>query len=218
MITALMFHLLSFQTLVPALAASHAILVYGLLFLLIFAETGLVIFPFLPGDSLLFLVGTLATLQFHGLNLIITLVLLSFAAILGDYVNFKIGKHAKGFLLKNRFISSKILTPKRVSESERFFKRHGSFAIILARFTPVIRTIVPFVAGMSNMSELTFLKTNIIGGIAWVSIALLAGYFFGSIPVVQAHFSLVTLAIVAISLLPMLFTFISEKVGVRRAN
>ncbi|HEY4400010.1 MAG TPA: VTT domain-containing protein [Lactobacillaceae bacterium] len=206
MLTSLIFKYFNLQHIIPALATSHPFAVYGLLFLIIFIETGLVIMPFLPGDAILFLIGTLATWQLQGVNLILVILLLSLAAILGDFVNFKIGQKF-GVI----FTQSKFLPQKRLEQAQSFFQNYGARAIILARFTPIMRTIVPFVAGMSRMPATKFIQTNMIGGVTWISLMTLAGFYFGSIPVIKSHFEFVVLAIVILSVLPMLIHRLSNR-------
>ncbi|MDL2717486.1 MAG: DedA family protein [Acidobacteriota bacterium] len=169
-----------------------------ILFAIVFCETGLVVTPFLPGDSLLFTAGALASLG--SLNVWVLFLLLSLAAILGDTVNYWIGKR-----VGHRAFDGSVgfLKLEHLRRTEDFYERHGKKTIILARFVPIVRTFAPFVAGIGSMTYGTFLAYNVIGGVAWVGICLAAGYFFGNIPVVKANFSLVVLAIVFISTLPI---------------
>jgi membrane-associated protein len=199
-----------FNTLIPQLMQTHGLLVYVVLFLLVFAETGLVVLPFLPGDSLLFLAGSLATGLTAGLNIWVLLGILVTAAVLGDFLNFELGKHFGKFALRNKRLS-KIIKPKYVEQSEKFFTKHGNFAIVMGRFTPIIRTVIPFTAGLGKMNYPTFAKFNAIGGVVWVIVGLGGGYLFGSIPFVQGHFELIMLGIVMISVLPMLFTYLKSR-------
>jgi len=167
------------------------------LFAIIFMETGLVVTPFLPGDSLLFAAGTFAARG--SLNLWALLILLSIAAVLGDTVNYWIGHRvgAKAYTGEARWIKKEYM-----ERTHAFFEKYGGKAIFLARFVPIVRTFAPFVAGVSQMSYGFFLRWNIIGGITWVFIFTLLGFFFGNIPFVQEHFELVIVAIVVISVLP----------------
>ena len=165
--------------------------------LVIIVETGL-LFPVLPGDSLLFTAGALASLG--SLNVWVLFLLLSLAAILGDTVNYWIGKRAGHRAFDG---SIRFLKVEHLRKTEDFYERHGKKTIILARFVPIVRTFAPFVAGIGSMTYGTFLAYNVIGGVAWVGVCLAAGYFFGNIPVVKANFSLVVLAIVFISTLPI---------------
>jgi len=170
----------------------------ALLFTIVFCETGLVVTPFLPGDSLLFTAGALASLG--NLNVWVLFALLSLAAILGDTANYWIGKKIGPRAFDG---SLRFLKLEHLRKTEKFYERHGKKTIILARFVPIVRTFAPFVAGIGSMTYGTFLAYNVIGGVAWVGICLAAGYFFGNIPVVKANFSLVVLAIVFISTLPI---------------
>ena len=183
---------------------NYGFFVYAITFIVIFVETGLVIMPFLPGDTLLFVAGTFASLG--SLNIFILLIILSLAAILGDSINYLIGNKLgrKAFDSEGRFFNKKYLIA-----AEEFYEKHGNKTIIIARFIPVIRTFAPFVAGIGKMKYPRFLAYNIIGGIAWVFIFVLGGYFFGNIPFVKENFGLVVLAIIFISLLPLIKSLIS---------
>lgn len=169
-----------------------------ILFVIVFCETGLVVTPFLPGDSLLFTAGALASLG--NLNVWVLFLLLSAAAILGDTVNYWIGKKIgpRAFDGTIRFLKQ-----EHLRKTEAFYERHGKKTIILARFVPIVRTFAPFVAGVGSMTYRTFIAYNVIGGVAWVAICVFAGYFFGNIPVVKNNFSLVILAIVVLSIVPI---------------
>lgn len=181
--------------------------IYLILFIVIFCETGLVFTPFFPGDSLLFTCGTFAALSF--LNLELLLFLLSFAAILGDTVNYFIG-----FFFGQRLFSSRpsyLLNRKYLEKTERFYERHGGKTIVIARFIPIVRTFAPFVAGIGRMRYYRFLFFNIFGGIFWVFLCILSGFFFGNIPFVKEHFTIILLAIILVSLFPALIGFLSEQ-------
>lgn len=176
-------------------------MIYVVLFAVIFAETGLVIFPLLPGDSLLFAIGALAALDGeNSLSLPLILGSLTVAAILGDGVNYHIGKYIgpKAFEKDGRFIKKKYL-----DETQEFYNRWGSLTIVVARFAPFVRTFAPFVAGVAKMDYKKFLLFNVIGGVLWVFSLTLAGYFFGNIPIVKNNFEIVVLGIVGLSVLPM---------------
>jgi membrane-associated protein len=178
---------------------------YVILFGIVFSETGLVIFPFLPGDSLLFITGT-----FAGANLLnITWIFLTFtlAAILGDTVNYWIGYKLgrKAFNEKSRFFKKEYLV-----EAENFYKKHGNMTIIMARFIPIIRTFAPFVAGIGKMQYQRFIFYNIFGGIIWVSIFLFAGYFLGGVPIIRDNLSLLTIGIIIISFMPFMLKIFSN--------
>lgn len=181
-----------------------------LIFCIIFIETGLVFIPFLPGDSLLFITGTfLAT---SGYQPIYTILLLSLAAILGDFVNYCLGKKY-GLHLREIPIIGKWIKETTLQRTEHFFARHGQGAIFIGRFIPIIRTCIPFVAGIGKMKPVHFFRFNILGGVAWVSVGVLAGYFFGRITFVKQHFAFIMLIIIFLSALPLLVIAIKKKVG-----
>lgn len=185
---------------------------YFFLFLIIFAETGLVITPFLPGDSLLFAVGTLAGGNY--LNVFISYIVLLIAAILGDTVNYWVGHHLGPRVFSKN--NSKIFNKEYLKKTDDFYKKHGGKTIILARFVPIIRTFAPFVAGVGKMHYGTFLFYNVLGGFLWVTSLTFAGYFFGQIPIIKENFEFVVIGIVIISFLPMFIElarhrFASEK-------
>jgi len=169
---------------------------YIILFGVIFVETGLVVMPFLPGDSLLFAAGTFAALD--ALNIYYLLGLLMFAAILGDTVNYSIGHY-----LGERAYNIKWIKREYFDKTHAFFEKHGGKTIFLARFVPIVRTFAPFVAGIGKMSYGYFITYNFVGGITWVLLFTLAGYFFGNIPIVRENFELVIIAIILVSVLPM---------------
>ncbi len=181
-------------------------LTYILLFVIIFIETGLVFTPFLPGDSLLFAAGAFAALG--SFNIFFLIILFILAAVLGDTANYWIGHFFGEKIVAHPKIP---INEKHLEETEEFFKKHGGKTIILARFVPIVRTFAPFVAGAGQMNYGKFLSYNIIGGILWVLIATLAGYFFGNISFVKDNFSLVIIGVIFISLLPILFNLVSSK-------
>ncbi|HEX4475719.1 MAG TPA: DedA family protein [Polyangiaceae bacterium] len=172
---------------------------YAVLFLVVFCETGLVVTPFLPGDSLLFAVGALAAVPSASIQILVVTAVLMLAAILGDTVNYRIGKTigARAFAGEFRFIKQ-----KHLERTKEFYERHGGKAIVLARFAPILRTFAPFVAGVGQMSYARFLAYNVGGGVAWVGSFVTAGYCFGNIPAVKSRFHLVVIAIIVISLIP----------------
>jgi membrane-associated protein len=195
--------------------AQYGLLVYAGLFAVILAETGLVVTPFLPGDSLLFAAGALAATG--AMDLTMVLVLIAVAAILGNSVNYAIGRAIGPRVFAagdGTGWQSKLLNRKHLDRAHEFFERHGAMAVISSRFAPIIRTFVPFVAGAAAMSASKFLLYNVAGGILWTLVCVGAGYAFGNVPVIKNNFSLVALGIVAVSLLPMVI----EIVKARRAT
>ncbi|KKP92073.1 MAG: hypothetical protein UR94_C0006G0032, partial [Parcubacteria group bacterium GW2011_GWA2_36_10] len=177
--------------------------VYGFLFLIIFLETGLVITPFLPGDSLLFVAGAMAAIG--DFNIWLLFLIVSLAAILGDTVNYWIG-HYFGEKVFAKFIKA-----EHLERTKNFFAKYGKKTIILARFVPIIRTFAPFVAGVGKMQYSTFISFNIIGGLAWVSLFTFCGYLFGNLPYIKNNLSWVILIIIILSLLPILFEYLKAK-------
>lgn len=180
----------------PGLVTTYGNLIYGILFLIIFCETGLVVTPFLPGDSLLFISGTLAGMG--SLNIGILLVLIYAAAIIGDTVNYCIGKYVGTKILA---MNLPMIRKEHLDKTHQYFEKYGGVTIIIARFAPFIRTFAPFIAGMGAMEYRKFIIYNISGAMLWVSIFLLAGYFIGTIPIVKENMSLVALIIILISCL-----------------
>lgn len=180
---------------------------YVIMFLIIFCETGLVVTPFLPGDSLLFALGALAALD-GGLNVWLLLISLTIAGILGDTVNYHIGKYLgpKVFDQDSRFFKRQYL-----EQTQEFYARWGSFTVVAARFAPIARTFAPFVAGIGSMNYKKFLMYNVLGAIAWVFSFILAGYFFGNLPVVKRNFHIVIFGVIFVSILPMLVPWIKSK-------
>jgi membrane-associated protein len=176
--------------------------VYGILFLIIFCETGLVVMPFLPGDSLLFAVGALAADPASGLNLWTASGLIFVAAVLGDTANYSIGK-CSGERMATRF--PRIIKQKHLDVTNEFFEKYGGKTIILARFVPIVRTFAPFVAGSGAMNYRRFMTFNVVGAFLWVVTLVPAGWFFGNIPIVKENFELVVIGIIVISVLPMVY-------------
>ncbi|MGN5955631.1 DedA family protein [Sphingobacterium lactis] len=186
---------------------------YLILFLIIFAETGLVVTPFLPGDSLLFATGAIIAKPETDLNVFVMWVLLMVAGILGDMVNYHIGKYfgPKAFSGKYKFLKKEYL-----EKTEKFYEKYGGKTIIYARFVPIIRTFAPFVAGVGSMSYGKFASYNVIGAILWVTSFLFIGYFFGGLPVIKDNFTIVIFAIIFLSLLPPIIEVIKEKYGKKK--
>jgi membrane-associated protein len=201
-----------------ALIQDYGIWIYGILFLIIFVETGLVVMPLLPGDSLLFAAGTFcAGVVQHGetaeLNLFVVLALLIVAAILGDGLNYYLGKTIGLKALTWKIGNRQIVQQKYIDQTQAFFEKHGSKTIIIARFVPIVRTFAPFVAGIGNMSYRNFYRYNVIGGIAWVTGLTLLGYFFGNMDFVRKNFEIVIFGIIGISLLPMIIEILRAKLS-----
>jgi membrane-associated protein len=190
--------------------------IYAIVFLVVFAETGLVVTPFLPGDSLLFALGALAaidtsgTLAPHWLALLLTI-----GAILGDAVNYSIGRAIGRQAFSGRY---RLIKVEYLQQTQRFFERHGSATIVLARFAPIIRTYAPFIAGVGHMPYPTFAMWNVLGGILWVNIFIWAGYFFGNIPIIKDNFGFVTITIILVSLTPLVLMFLRHRREARAAS
>lgn len=187
-----------------AFAQSYGTLIYVLLFAIVFCETGLVATPFLPGDSLLFAVGALAPQGFVELKIVIPLLIA--AAILGDTVNYWIGRKAGGWIVGRKWFKREYM-----AKTEEFFIRHGGKAIILARFVPIIRTFAPFTAGMGKMEYRRFMYFNVIGAIVWVIGFVIAGFFLGQIPFIKNNLKMVFVLIIVFSMLPILFEYLRHR-------
>ena len=191
----------------------YGTLTYAILFAVIFCETGLVVTPFLPGDSLLFAAGALAAIDTTGsLNVFFVFALLAAAAVLGDTVNYLIG--AK-FGTKLFDMNIPFLKKEHLDRTYEFYEKYGGKTIILARFVPIVRTFAPFVAGVGSMNYSRFITFNLVGGVVWVAIFVFLGYLFGNVPFIKNNFEIVTLAIVLISVLPMVFEYLRSR---RRAK
>lgn len=191
-----------------SIVSTYGILTYLILFLIIFCETGLVVTPFLPGDSIIFATGALAAAG-GAINIPLVLAIFYIAAIGGDSTNYEIGRHLRNRVQKKENI--RFIKMENIERTHRFFEKHGGITIIIARFIPIIRTFAPFVAGVGTMSYRWFLSYNIIGGLSWVSLFFGIGYFFGNLPFIKAHFSLVVLAIIFISVIPAVIAFLKSK-------
>ena len=195
-----------------ALSAQYGMWIYAILFLIIFCETGLVATPFLPGDSLLFAAGGIAAVG--GMNIHIMVLILLIAAILGDAVNFMIGKYFGAKLFSNP--DSKIFRRAYLEKTHAFYEKHGGKTIIIARFVPIVRTFAPFVAGMGDMHYGRFIRYNIIGAMAWVLLFSYLGYFFANIPLVKNNLGLVLGAIIVISILPAVLEIVRAKYAAKK--
>ena len=189
------------------LVAEYGTWIYAILFAIIFCETGLVVTPFLPGDSLLFVAGAIAAAG--EMNVHLLFVLLAVAAFLGNAVNYAIGRFLGARLFRNP--QSRFLNPKHLESAHAFYERHGGKAVVISRFLPIIRTYVPFVAGMARMDPRHFVLYNAAGAIAWVGGLTYAGYFFGNIPWIKANLTWLILAIIAVSLAPLAIAWLRSR-------
>ncbi len=181
--------------------------IYAILFAIVFCETGLVVLPFLPGDSMLFAAGTIAAVG--DMNIFVLIGLLIVAAILGDFVNFEIGKHFGQKLFSNP--NSKIFKQSYLQKTHDYYERYGGRTIIIARFIPIVRTFAPFVGEMGNMNYAQFARYNIVGAVLWVVSFTTLGYFFGQLPFVKEHFSWIMIAIIVFSVVPMVIEIIRHR-------
>ena len=191
------------------LTQTYGLWIYAILFLIVFCETGLVVTPFLPGDSLLFAAGAVAALG--GMDVHIAAALLLAAAVIGDAVNFAIGKYFGEKLFAKP--DSRVFKREYLDKTHAFYEKYGGKTIILARFVPIVRTFAPFVAGMGDMHYGHFIRYNIIGALMWVGLLTYAGYFFGELPVVKNNFGLVVIGIIVVSVLPMAVEIAKAKWG-----
>jgi len=206
-LTTLFYSLLALDQTLAQFAAEYGPWLYALLFAIIFAETGLVVFPFLPGDSLLFIAGAVAASA--GLNVHIIAALLVVAAVLGDSVNYAIG-HYIGPRVYDK-PDSRWFKQDHLRRTQAFYDKYGGVTIIIGRFVPIIRTFAPFLAGVAGMSYRRFLSFNVIGGVAWICSLVYAGYLFGNIPWVKNNLTLIVIAIVVVSLIPVVSTYLQER-------
>ncbi|SHJ45527.1 membrane-associated protein [Clostridium cavendishii DSM 21758] len=186
---------------------TYGALTYGILFLIIFCETGLVVTPFLPGDSLIFAAGALAGLG--ALDIFKLIPLLFFATFLGDNVNYHLGKFIGAKIVAKENL--KLIKKEHIEKTQGFYDKYGGATVIIARFVPIVRTFAPFVAGIGKMKYIKFLSFSIVGSLLWVSLCSCTGFFFGNIPVVKNNFSLVCLAIIGISIMPAVITILKQK-------
>jgi membrane-associated protein len=217
MVTTLIYSLFALDQTLAALAAQHALLMFAALFIVIFAETGLVIFPLLPGDSLLFVAGTVVAAS--GVDIHLLVVTLCVAAVLGDSLNYGIGHYIgpKAFNRPQETWLGRWLKPEYLQRTHRFYERYGGYTIIFARFVPIVRTFAPFLAGVGAMTYRKFLTYNVVGAVAWVALLAYAGYLFGNIPLVKDNLAWIVAGIVVISLLPMAMQYLKER-RARRAR
>lgn len=203
---------LHLDTHLAAFVADYGAWVYGLLFAVIFAETGLVVTPFLPGDSLLFAAGALAATG--ALDLSVVSVLIAVAAVSGNFVNYAMGRIVGPRIFAaqdSRGMAHRLLNRQHLARAHAFFETHGGMAVVSSRFIPIVRTFVPFVAGAASMTASMFFVYNLLGAVLWTGLCVGAGYAFGNVPVVKNNFSLVAIGIVAVSLLPMLVGYLRSR-------
>jgi membrane-associated protein len=206
-LTTLFYSLLALDQTLAAIAVEYGPWLYALLFVVIFAETGLVVFPLLPGDSLLFIAGTVVATA--GLNIHLLVALLVLAAVLGDSLNYSIGRYIGPRIFDKP--DSRWFKQEHLRRTQAFYDKYGGVTIIIGRFVPIIRTFAPFLAGVAGMSYRKFLSYNVIGGVAWISSLVYAGYLFGNIPWVKKNLSLIVIGIVVVSLIPAVSTFVRER-------
>ena len=211
MLTTLLYSLLALDQTLAELAAQHSWVLFVALFLVIFAETGLVVFPLLPGDSLLFLAGTVAAAS--GIDVHLLVLVLFAAAVAGDSVNYAVGHFLgpKVFNLPPDSRLSRWLKPEYLERTHRFYEKYGGFTIIICRFVPIVRTFAPFLAGVGAMTYRRFLSYNVIGAAVWVTSLVYAGYLFGNIPWVKENLTVIVLVIVGVSLLPVVVQWLRER-------
>ncbi|MEO8133947.1 MAG: VTT domain-containing protein [Betaproteobacteria bacterium] len=216
MISALVYSVFALDSSLPLLVAQYGNWIFVVLFLIIFAETGLIIFPFLPGDSILFIAGTVAAAA--GLNVHLLVFVLAVAAIMGDSVNYSAGRFIgpKVFSRAGTAGIWRMIKPAHLLRTQEFFDKFGAIAIVIGRFVPIVRTFAPFLAGVAQLSYPRFLCYNITGGILWITSMVYAGYLFGNIPWVKTNFHWVVVGIVVVSMLPMVFQYCREKLKARR--
>jgi len=206
-LTTLLYSLLAPDRSVALIATQYGPWFYAILFAVIFAETGLVVFPFLPGDSLLFLAGTVIAAA--GLDVHVLVLILTLAAILGDSVNYAVGRYIGPKVFERP--DSRWLRKEHLLRTQRFYERHGGVTIIIARFVPNVRTFAPFLAGVAAMAYPRFLAYNVAGGVMWIALLVYTGYFFGNIPWVKDNLALIVVAIVVVSLIPAVVAFLRER-------
>jgi membrane-associated protein len=207
MLTTILYSLLALDQTLATLAAQYGAWLYAILFVIIFAETGLVVCPFLPGDSILFIAGTVVAAA--GLDVHVLVVVLIAAAVLGDSVNYMVGHYIgpKAFHKPD----SRWFRQEYLRRTQAFYDTYGGVTIIIGRFVPIVRTFAPFLAGVAGMSYRRFLSYNLVGGCRWIALLVYAGYLFGNIPWVKDNLSLIVIAIVVVSLLPAISTFVRER-------
>ena len=214
MLTTLLYSLLALDKTIASLAMQYGPWLYAILFLVIFAETGLVVCPFLPGDSILFIAGTVVAAA--GLDVHILVLVLVAAAVLGDSVNYGVGHYIGPKVFERP--DSRWFRKEHLRRTQSFYDRYGGLTIIIGRFVPIIRTFAPFLAGVAGMSYRRFLSYNVVGACLWIGLLVYAGFLFGNIPWVKDNLSLIVVAIVVVSLIPAVTTFVRERRAIRDAR
>ena len=208
---------LNLDVVLQSWATAYGPWIYAMLFLIIFLETGVVVTPFLPGDSLLFTGGAIAAVSGGGLNVWVLLAVVWVAAVLGDTVNYTIGRHWGRRILDSGRLS-RIITEEHITDTEAFFDKHGGKTISFARFFPFIRTFAPFIAGIGHMDRLRFTYFNVLGATAWVLLFVGAGYFFGNIPFVAENLEYLVIGIILVSIAPGVWHSVSGRIKARRSG
>lgn len=189
------------------ITSNYGIWIYAVLFIIIFLETGLVITPFLPGDSIIFASGALAAIG--AMNIVSLLIIFYVAAVLGDTANYYIGKKIGSGIMEKDNV--KFINKNYLIKANNYYEKHGAITIVLSRFIPIIRTFAPFVAGIAKMNYRSFIRYNLIGGASWVLLFLLGGFALGNLPIVKNNFSIIVITIIIISIIPAIVTFIKER-------
>ena len=189
------------------ITANYGIWIYAVLFIIIFLETGLVVTPFLPGDSIIFASGALAVIG--AMNVMSLLIIFYIAAVLGDTANYYIGKKIGSGIMEKEKV--KFINKNYLIKANNYYEKHGAITIVVSRFIPIIRTFAPFVAGITKMNYRSFIKYNLIGGALWVLLFLVGGFALGNLPIVKSNFSIIVIAIIIISVIPAIVTFIKER-------
>ena len=214
MLTTMLYSLFALDSTLATLATQYGAWLYAILFVVIFAETGLVVCPFLPGDSILFIAGTVVAAA--GLDVHVLVAVLIAAAVLGDSVNYGVGHYIGPRIFERP--DSRWFRSEHLRRTQAFYDRYGGVTIIIGRFVPIIRTFAPFLAGVAGMSYRRFLSYNVVGGCLWIGLLVYAGFLFGNIPWVKDNLSLIVIAIVVVSLIPAVTTFFRERRAMRPAG
>ena len=197
----------------PEIMNAYGLYIYAILFIVVFCETGLVVTPFLPGDSLLFACGALAASS-EGLDIKLVALMFFISSVLGDACNYTIGEKFGNALINSH---TRLIKPEHIAKASAFYEKHGHKAIFLARFVPIVRTFAPFVAGIGKMRYTTFAQYNVIGALVWVTLFVGCGFFFGNIPFIKSNFTLVTLGIIVVSLMPVAYEFFGKHILHKKA-